>query len=96
MNTFKVGKVTYVPLVVIPKVYRRVFNYKVTSIKKSNTPVIKINGGHYVPVRGKNIKPITVEGITYIPVHPAPKHIDTSKAIVNENEGSINTFKIGS
>jgi hypothetical protein len=96
VNTFQVGKITYVPLVVIPKVYRAVFNYKVTPIKKSSTPVIKINGAHFVPIRGQNVKPITVEGVSYIPVHPVSKHVDTSNSIVNENEGSINTFKIGS
>jgi len=96
VNTFQVGEITYVPLVVIPKVYRAVFNYKVTPIKKSSTPVIKINGANFVPIRGHNVKPIIVEGVSYIPVHPVPKHVDTSNSIVNENEGSINTFKIGS
>ena len=68
-----------------------------TPIKKSSTPVITINGAHFVPIRGQHVKEISFEGITYIPVHPAPKYVDTSKAIINENECSItNTFKIGS
>jgi len=54
-----------------------------------------VNGGHFVPIKGENVKPIVIEGKTYIPVHAAPKNIDTTKAIVPKNEGHINTFKIG-
>jgi len=54
-----------------------------------------VNGANYIPIRGQQVKPLTIHGVKYIPVYPAPKHIDTSKAIVNENEGSINTFKVG-
>lgn len=41
-----------------------------------------MNGGHFVPIKGENVKLIVIEGKTYIPVHAAPKNIDTTKAIV--------------
>jgi len=72
-----------------------VFNYKVTPIKKADSPVIQVNGGHFVPIKGEKVKPIIIEGKTYIPVHSAPKNIDTTKAIVPLKEGPIDTFKIG-
>jgi hypothetical protein len=37
----------------------------------SPNPVIKINGLHYVPVKVANIKPIVIDGVTFIPVRKA-------------------------
>lgn len=79
----------------IPKVYRPIFNHRVISAKKQSTPVIQINGQHYVPIKNQNVKPLIVDGISYIPVHSAPKSLDVKKPIITEDEGYINTFKIG-
>jgi hypothetical protein len=76
IDTFKVGKITYIPLNVIPKVHRKIFK----PVKKVSPPVIKINGKFYIPEK-KNAKPIVVEGRTYIPVHTAPSHLNTSSSI---------------
>jgi len=43
---------------------------KVNNNTLHNT-VIKINGGHYVPITGQAYKPAVVGGVTYIPVKPA-------------------------
>ena len=57
--------------------------------------VIKINGGHYIPITHKNVKPIVVEGISYIPVLKAPESVNKSAAIASNKNGTINIFKIG-
>jgi len=90
IDTFKVGKITYIPLNVIPKVHRQVFK----PVKKVSPPVIKINGKFYIPEK-KNAKPIVVEGRTYIPVHAAPSHLNTSSSIHPKTEEPVTTFKIG-
>ena len=97
IETFKVGKITYIPLNVIPKVYRAVFKpvKKVAAKKSSVNTVIRINGEHYVPIKNKTVKPIVVEGVTYIPVHTAPESANKSSAIVPKKIGHIDTFKVG-
>jgi hypothetical protein len=57
--------------------------------------VIRINGQHYVPIKNKTVKPIVVEGVTYIPVHAAPESAHKGSAIVPKTSGHIETFKIG-
>ena len=41
------------------------------------------------------MKPIVVEGVTYIPVHAAPESAHKGSAIVPKTSGHIETFKIG-
>jgi hypothetical protein len=41
------------------------------------------------------VKPIVVEGVTYIPVHAAPESAHKGSAIVPKTSGHIETFKIG-
>ena len=77
VNTFKIGNKTYIPLDVVPKVFRPAFKPG----KKVTPPVIAINGEHFVPVSSKTVKPIVVEGRTYIPVKIAPGHLDVSSPI---------------
>jgi hypothetical protein len=58
--------------------------------------VIKVNDEVYIPVTSKNIKPITVDGTSYIPVKKAPEYVNKSKAVespANQN-GNVNTFKV--
>jgi len=43
----------------------------------------------------KNAKPIIVEGRTYIPVHVAPSHLNTSTSIHPKTDEQVTTFKIG-
>ena len=47
IKTIKVGDITYVPLKVIPKVYRAAFK---PTIKKTDLIVIKINGKIFKPI----------------------------------------------
>lgn len=92
VNTFKIGSKTYIPLSVVPKVYKAVFAYKVKlPAKKASkpTPIIKINDKHFVPVTDKSVKPIEVNGKTFIPVKIAPEHLNVSKAIVPKKKGEI-------
>ena len=90
IDTFKIGKVTYIPLHVIPKTHRTIFK----PVKKVTPPVIKINDKFYVPVN-KNAKVIVVEGKKYIPVHIAPQHVNTTVHIHPKSDEPVTTFKIG-
>ena len=93
INTFKIGNYTYIPLVVVPKVYRPIFKTVVKS--KPPTIVIKVNGKVYAPLTHITVKPVTIDGITYIPVHKTNDTKNVNTTIVPEVEGKINTFKIG-
>lgn len=98
INTFKIGPKTYIPLSVVPKVFKEVFAYKVKlPVTKSSrpTPVIKINDQHFVPVTDKSVKPIVVNNKTFVPVKVAPEHLNVSKAILPKKEGEIQTFNVG-
>jgi len=97
IETFKIGKITYIPIKVIPKVYRSAFKpaKKAAPKKSSVKTVIRINGEHFIPIKNKTIKPIIVEGVTYIPVHTAPESAHDASAIVPKTSGHIETFKIG-
>jgi hypothetical protein len=97
IDTFKVGKITYIPLNVIPKVHRAVFKpVKIVAAKKSSVnTVIRINGEDFIPIKNKTVKPIVVEGATYIPVQTAPESANKSSAIVPNKTGHIDTFKVG-
>lgn len=89
VNTFKVGPKVYIPLSVVPKVFKPVFCYKVPlpapkgTTPKGTTPpkVIAINGNNFIPVTDKTIKPIVVEGKTFVPVKKAPENVNVSKVI---------------
>lgn len=96
IDTFKIKNITYIPLSVVPKVYRAVFKpTKKVVPKKTSKTIIKINGEHYTPIKKKSVKPIVVNGITYIPVHTAPNNANKKSAIVPKTKGHIDTFKIG-
>ena len=41
------------------------------------------------------MKPLVVEGVTYIPVHTAPKSVHHTSTIVPKGNGHVETFKIG-
>ena len=43
-------------------------------VEKPNNPthVIKINGDNYVPITNRTAKPVTFDGVKYIPVYTAP------------------------
>jgi hypothetical protein len=50
----KIGKLTYIPLSVIPKKHRAVFkNRAVPNLKTSPKVVIKVNGQQYHPITNK-------------------------------------------
>lgn len=84
VTTFNVGPKTYIPLSVVPKVFKPVFCYKVPlPAPKGTTPpkVIAINGNNFVPVTDKTIKPIVVESKIFVPVKKAPENVNVSKVI---------------
>lgn len=60
----------------------------------TTNPVIKVNNEHFIPIQNKTLKPVVVEGVTYVPVKKAPENVITSTPILPNKEGSINTFKI--
>jgi hypothetical protein len=62
--------------------------------KKATAPVIRVNGGLYVPVK-KDVKPIVVEGKTYIPVRIAPSNVSVTNIVKPKTDEPVNTFKIG-
>ena len=96
VNTFKIGNKTYIPVSVIPKVFRPMFKNKVPApVVPKSTPVIAINGEHYIPITNETVKHITFDGVTYIPVHKAPETLQINKTIAPKSKGPINTFKIG-
>jgi len=82
---------------VIPKINRAVFKteLKVPAKKPFVKAVIKINGEHFVPIKNKTVKPIVINGVTYIPVQTAPSHLNKSSAIKPNSNGSVDIFKKG-
>lgn len=64
----------YIPLAVVPKVYRPVFKNKVIVKKVPNNAshVINVNGKNYVPVNNQTLKPVLIGGIKFVPVYKAP------------------------
>ena len=62
IETIKIKNVTYIPITVVPKIFRPVFkNYDVTKKVPNNaTHVINVNGKNYVPVNNQTIKPVIV------------------------------------
>ena len=70
VNVFNFGNKTYIPVDVIPKVYKPVFtNSIVPAVKSVPKIVIKVNDQNYVPVANKTVKPITKNDVVYIPVN---------------------------
>lgn len=59
--------ITYIPVDVIPKAFRKVFKPSKINFKKLKH-VIRIKNVNYVPVKSNKVKPIVVGGVTYIPV----------------------------
>ncbi len=57
-------------------------------------PTILINGKHYVAPLDKNVKPIKIDGKTFVPLKPAPISADTSKSVKPVVDGKINTFVV--
>jgi hypothetical protein len=84
----------YIPLKSIPLINRPAFKKVIKKLNKKVKPVIQINGEHYVPVANKTLKPITIGGVTYIPVRVAPKSAKKSSAISPKAAGHIDTFEI--
>jgi hypothetical protein len=57
INTIKVNNVLYIPITVVPKIFRPVFKNKVVVKKVPNnaTHVINVNGNNYVPVNNQTL-----------------------------------------
>ena len=97
VETIKIGNVIYIPLSVIPKVYRQVFRNKVVVKKVANnaTHVIIVNGKNYVPVNNQTLRPVVIGGIKYLPVYKAPAHkLDSLLPISAKTSQPVDTFKI--
>jgi hypothetical protein len=60
----------------------------------TTNPVIKVNNELFIPIQNKTLKPVVVEGVTYVPVKKAPQNVITSTPILPNKEGPIDTFKI--
>lgn len=60
----RLSNVTYIPASVVPKAFKKVFR----PINKTNKIVLLIDGNHYIPIKDKNVQPITIRGKKYIPV----------------------------
>jgi hypothetical protein len=82
----------------IPKVYRNTF----IPTKKPSKPIVKppkavinINGEHFAPITSPKIKPVVIEGRTYIPVEYAPESFNRTNVVNPTKEGKVVTFKIG-
>lgn len=75
VSTIKIGNATYIPITVVPKVYRPVFCYRVPLKPPTPAPItraIKVNNNLFTPITKGPVKPIEVEGTKYVPVKPAP------------------------
>lgn len=70
INTYKIGNQTYIPLNVVPKVYKPIFQNKPVKVtpKTVSTTDIKVNDKFYKPFTSGVHKTVTVDGIKYIPV----------------------------
>ena len=69
----KIGNHTYIPIGVVPKVYKPIFINKPVKPTKENLEkyVIKVNDKVYKPITKSVHKSIVVGGEHYIPVHVA-------------------------
>ena len=65
----------------IPKVFRPLFKVKPPQ-KSTKAPIIYINGEHFVPITKTPVKPVVVDGVTYIPVHTAPEYANKSAPVL--------------
>jgi hypothetical protein len=65
------------------------------AVPKPITRVIKVNNAFYVPITKKSVKPIVVEGVTYVPVNTVSENVVIRKPIASKSKGSVNTFKLG-
>lgn len=82
----------------IPKVYRNTFiptKKPLKPIVKPPKAVININGEHFAPITSLKIKPVVIEGRTYIPVEHAPESFNRTNVVNPTKEGKVVTFKIG-
>ena len=63
--------------------FRPLFKSKPAPLKPKahSAPVISINGNHYVPLANKTVKPVVIDGKTYIPVKAAPSTANKTNAI---------------
>ena len=97
VNTFTIGKITYIPAHVVPKVYKPLFKFKVLPYKKPVVPTttIRINDEHYVPITNQTVKPVVIKGVKYIPVHSAPDTLEINHPITPKTSNKTHTFKIG-
>jgi hypothetical protein len=99
ISTIKIANNTYIPISVVPKVYRPLFTFKVRPLVKSApkpiTRTIKVNGDFYVPITNKTVKPIELDGVKYVPVRSCPQNIVIKKPVDAKSKGKVNTFKIG-
>ena len=96
INTFNMGGHTYIPLSVVPKVFKPIFINKPVKVTQEalKTTTIQINGGHFLPVSDKQHKVVILDGVKYIPVKQVPESHQAKHPIVTSFEGKINTFKI--
>ena len=71
VNIIKIGKVHYIPLKVVPKVYKPIFVNKpvAVTIKAVHSTAININGKLYKPIANETHKQVVIAGVVYIPVH---------------------------
>jgi hydroxymethylpyrimidine pyrophosphatase-like HAD family hydrolase len=72
INTFKIKDLTYIPKVVVPKVYHAVFTHNVKKVKTptNHTVVIKANNQHFVPDTTK--KHVEIDEKVFVPVKVLP------------------------
>ena len=91
---------TYIPLKVIPKVFRPAFKNKVApkvkAVPNNATHVITVNDKHFVPITNVTVKPVVVGNTTYVPVYVAnASKLDVLKPIAPKTTEKVDTFKIG-
>lgn len=65
------------------------------AVPKPITRVIKVNNAFYVPITDKSVKPIVVEGVTYLPVDTASENAVIREHVASKSKGTVNTFKLG-
>jgi hypothetical protein len=97
VNTLKIVGQTYIPLAVLPKVYRPIFLNKPVKVTPASVKnhVISINGKTFKPITDSVNNQIVVGGKVYVPVHNIETvNIGTKNVITPNQATKVNTFKI--
>ena len=90
------GNKTYIPVSVVPEVYKPIFTGKPVKPTPSviSSIVIKVNGKNYQPVTTKGLKELVVDGHKFIPVKKVEPESIVGNKTIGTNGAKINTFKI--